>query len=219
MLIFADSTDLTSISQLHDISLIHGVTTNPSILSRNGLSAESAIQQLVKVTSGQIHVQVVANDVEDVLQQAQYLYSLSNQVVIKLSIAEHYLRACNQLNMLNIPVNMTLCFSPLQALIAAKAGATFVSVFIGRLDDTGICGLDVLSECCEIWQNYPDISTKLLAASIRNQHHVLECAKMGVDAVTAHPKIICSMFHHNLTTQGIQSFDLDLIASAEKIKT
>lgn len=209
MLIFADTSDADAVKSLDEMRLIDGVTTNPTILLQGKVTDIDVVHKLSGITDKQIHVQVMGNTVESIVKRAEQLVSLSKQVVIKLPITAVCIKACSKLRALGIDVNMTLCFSPLQALMAAKAGASFVSIFVGRLDDVGVDGLRVVNECCEIWQNYPEITTRMIVASVRNMVHVTESAKLGVDAITVSPSIIYSMLCHHLTDIGIEKFRED----------
>ena len=212
MQIFADSSDIAQIRGLNDMGLVDGVTTNPTILLKNKSSVQEVVKELSAFIDGSIHIQLMENDADKLVKEGEKIAKLSEKVVVKISLTKDGLIACRKLEDSGIKVNMTLCFSSLQALVAAKAGASYVSLFIGRLDDVGIDSLDVVSECCEIWQNYPDITSQLIVASLRNAFQVSALACMGVDIVTVSPAIIWKMVEHNLTDIGLKKFQKDFAA-------
>ena len=209
MEIFADTSEIQEIKLLQELRLIDGITTNPTIFFKNNTNEIDFIKEILKIVDCSIHIHVIGDSVDEVVKKANDLAKISDQIVIKLPITSEYIRSCAKLSAIGIPINITLCFSQAQALVAAKAGASYVSVFVGRLDDIGVDGISILNDCCAIWQNYPEITTKLIAASVRNQNHILAAAKLGIDIVTAHPKVIRSMLHHELTDIGIKTFNND----------
>lgn len=209
MQIFLDSCDANEIKDINEICPLDGVTTNPTLIYKSGLKIEDVIKDIAKIINGTIHIQVIEKNVSKILESAKKIASLSEKVVIKLSMNELNLKACIALRKLNIPVNITLCFSVQQAIMAAKAGANYVSVFVGRIEDTGSDGMDLIADCCNVWQNYPDITSYILAASIRNPTHVAKAAMIGVDIVTLSPAIVSMMIKHPLTNIGMQIFNDD----------
>jgi len=206
MKIYLDSCDVDLIKKYKDLGFIDGVTTNPSIIAKSGKDFKKVIKEICDVIDTSISVEVLSTDYQNMLKEAEEFSKIAPQITIKLPITEDGLRACKALSERAFKTNMTLCFSPLQALLAAKAGATYVSPFIGRLDDMGRDGIDLISDICSIYENYPDISTQILAASIRHPIHIIQVAKLGVDVVTLPPKLIEMMINNPLTDKGIEIF-------------
>ena len=206
MKIYCDSCDIKIIKKYKELGIVDGVTTNPSIIAKSGRNFKEVITEICEVIDTSVSVEVMANEYESMLTEAEELSNIASQITIKLPITEDGLRACKTLSEKGIAVNMTLCFSPAQALLAAKVGATYVSPFIGRLDDMGRDGLGLIEDICAIYGNYPDISTQILAASIRNSIHIIEVAKLGVDVITLPPKLISTMIDNPLTEKGMNIF-------------
>ena len=186
--------------------LVDGVTTNPSLLARAGGNPKNIIKQICNIISGPVSVEVMAHTSHDMIQEGLSLAEIAKNVCIKAPLTMEGLKACRALSQKDIAVNVTLCFSASQALLAAKASARFVSPFIGRLDDLGQIGLHTLREIIQIYDNYPTFKTEILAASIRHLQHVIEAAKMGVDVVTLPPKMFNTLSQHPLTATGIETF-------------
>ena len=205
MEVFLDTSSLQTIEELSWI--IDGVTTNPSLVAKEGLDMKTALAEISKLVNGPISIEVVSDSFSDMLKEADSYASMSDNAVIKLPITIDGLRACKALSRNGVPTNMTLCFSAAQAVLAAKCGATYVSPFVGRIDDIGYSGLSLIHEIRTIFDN--GFSTKILAASIRNLEHVTECAKIGVDAMTLPDKILRSMVSHPLTDAGLARFKAD----------
>ncbi len=206
MKFFADTCDLSAIKELRSMDIVQGVTTNPLLVRNASLDIEAFAKDALMLLEDDLHIQVQAHECDEIVEQAKHIAALSSKIVIKLPLTLYGLKACKQLRALGIRTNMTLCFSPAQALMAAKAGASYVSLFIGRLDDTGYFGLDLVGECCAIFENYPEITTQIIVASIRGPMHIVEVAKLGVDIVTAPPKVLLQCVEHPLTSAGIQLF-------------
>jgi len=206
MKIYIDSCDVDQIKKYNDLGFVDGVTTNPSIIAKSGRDFKKVIKEICNVIDTSISVEVISTNYENMLKEAEEFSKIAPQITIKLPITEDGLRACKILSEKAFKVNMTLCFSPLQALLAAKAGATYVSPFIGRLDDMGRDGIDLIADICAIYENYPDISTQILAASIRHPIHIIRAAKLGVDVITLPPKLIEAMINNPLTDKGIEIF-------------
>jgi transaldolase len=206
MKIYLDSCDVEAIKKYKELGIIDGVTTNPSIIAKSGRDFKKVINEICAIIDTSVSVEVIATEYQAMISEAQELSNIASQITIKLPITEDGLRACKTLSDKSIAVNMTLCFSPTQALLAAKAGATYVSPFIGRLDDMGRDGLALVADICAIYQNYPEISTQILAASIRTPIHIIEVAKLGVDVMTLPPKLISTMINNPLTEKGIEIF-------------
>jgi transaldolase len=206
MKIFLDSADIEEIKECVDTGLIDGVTTNPSLIAKVGKEIKKTISEICTLVEGPVSAEVVATTYEEMMGEALSLSRLAPNVVIKVPLTKDGLKACKSLREKKIKVNVTLCFSPTQALLAAKAGANFISPFIGRLDDLSSDGLLLIEDIHHIYQNYPLIETEILAASIRHPLHVLQAAKVGADVVTLPPKIFLQLYEHPLTHQGLEKF-------------
>lgn len=208
MKIFLDSADVNKIKVLTETGLIDGVTTNPSIISKQGRKLKDVIAEICKIVPGPVSAEVISEKYDDMLAEAEELIKIAPNVCIKLPITFDGLKACSALSRQDIMVNMTLCFSSAQGLMAAKAGATFVSPFIGRLDDIGINGMFLIAELREIFDNY-GYPTSILSASIRNPIHFIESAKMGADAATIPPDLLNQLIVNPLTSKGLETFLTD----------
>lgn len=209
MKFFIDSADLVMIEKLLPIGLIDGVTTNPSLLAKLGKNYLSVIKEICNLIMGPISVEVVATDYQQMLKEAAILQKISHNIVIKLPMTVDGVRACKELTNNNIKVNLTLCFSASQAIIAAKAGATYISPFVGRLDDIGYKGMDLIKDIIDIYHNYDHFTTKVLVASVRSINHLVEAAKLGADAVTLPVHLFEQLVTHPLTDQGLAKFLTD----------
>ncbi|MBS0185965.1 MAG: fructose-6-phosphate aldolase [Proteobacteria bacterium] len=209
MKIFLDTTDVKAIAQLSETGLIDGITTNPSLVAKSGQNFESLLREICTLIKGPVSAEVTAVDHDTMLKEAFHLAKIAPNIVIKVPLTGEGLKTCKVLSEQNIMVNVTLCFSALQALLAAKAGATFISPFVGRLDDIGQNGLELIADIRAIYDNYPEFKTQILVASVRNPAHVLESAKIGADVVTLPPDIFSKMFKHPLTDIGLDLFAKD----------
>ena len=216
MKFFIDSADLDAISELADIGLVDGVTTNPSIIAKSGRDFKEVIAEICKLTPGHVSAEVVATNAKEMISEGRTLRKIADNVCVKLPLTMDGLKACNTLSKEGIPTNVTLCFSPNQALIAAKVGATYISPFIGRLDDITLDGLELIEDIRTIYDNY-GFETEILAASIRNVNHVKDCALVGADVMTAPPKVVKSLANHVLTDKGLAAFLKDWEATGQKI--
>lgn len=205
MKIFLDTADIEQIKKFNALGIVDGVTTNPSIIAKSGRKFESVIEEISNIVEGPVSAEVISENWKDMLTEAKSLKKIAKNVCIKLPITQDGIHACNVLAKEGISTNMTLCFSPQQALLVAKAGATFVSPFIGRLDDIGQDGLMLIAEIREIYDNY-GIETQILAASARNSYHFTQCAKIGADVITIPPSVLESLFKHPLTDKGLEIF-------------
>ena len=210
MKIFVDSADLDEIKELASWGIVDGVTTNPTLVKRSGRSFQEIIEEIFTLVDGPISLEVVSEQAEDMITEAEDLYnSVSKQyqknVAIKIPMTPEGLKAVKTLSSKGIQTNVTLVFSANQALLAAKAGVTFVSPFIGRLDDIGQEGMNIIEEIVEIFYNY-NIETEVIVASIRHPIHVIQSARIGADIATIPPQIIRKMSHHSLTDAGIDRF-------------
>jgi len=207
MKIFLDTADLKDIRRAAEAGLIDGVTTNPTLLARasGGKDAKEIFREIAEMVDGPVSAEVVGLDAETMLAEGRRLAALHPNIVIKVPLTEDGLKACRQLRSEDIGVNVTLCFSPSQALLAAKAGATFVSPFVGRLDDISADGMQLISQIRQIYDNY-GMDTEILVASVRHPQHVVESALMGADCATIPPKVLWQLVRHPLTDLGIESF-------------
>ena len=211
MKFFLDTADLTEIRRAMEAGLIDGVTTNPSLLAKvAGADHEPSdiLKEICRIVPGDISAEVVALKSEDMLREGRKLAKLADNIVVKVPLTEDGLRACRQFRSEGIKVNVTLCFSPTQALVAAKAGATYISPFVGRLDDVSANGMDLIHQIVTIYNNY-DFETEVLVASVRHPMHVVEAAMMGAHVATMPAKVLHQLIQHPLTDKGIQGFLAD----------
>ena len=216
MKFFLDGSDIEKIKKFSDLGLIDGVTTNPSIILKSGKNMIEVISELASIVSGSISAEVSAIDSEKMVEEGIKLSQIAENVTVKLPITWDGLEACNTLSQKGISVNMTLCFSASQALLAAKSGAEYVSPFIGRLDDLNLDGADLISDIKLIYSNY-NFSTKVLAASIRTINHVKQCALLGADVATIPIDIFEKLVKHPLTESGLRQFTADWEKTGQSI--
>ena len=208
MKFFVDSADLDAIAELNDIGLVDGVTTNPSIIAKSGRDFKDVIAEICKITEGHVSAEVVAMEADKMVEEGRTLRKIASNVCVKLPLTMNGLKACSILSREGTPTNVTLCFSPNQALLAAKCGATYISPFIGRLDDLSLDGMELIQDIRIIYDNY-GFETEILAASIRNANHVKDCALVGADVMTAPPGVIKGLANHALTDKGLAAFMKD----------
>ena len=213
MKIFLDTASLDAIRRYNDMGLLDGITTNPTLLSRESGDPAKTMHEITSIISGDVSLEVVATDYDGMMAEGTSLCGYGENVVVKVPMTPDGLRACRSLSGSGIPVNVTLVFSPNQALLAAKAGAKYVSPFIGRLDDIGQDGMHLIRDILEIFSNYA-FATQVLVASVRHPVHVVEAAKAGAHVVTLPPAVLEKMLKHPLTDTGLKSF----LADWEKIK-
>jgi transaldolase len=213
MKIFLDTANLASIKLYNDMGLVDGITTNPSLLAKEGGDPQKAMEEIVRIVKGDVSLEVVSTETSGMLEEGKRLRKYGSNVVVKCPLTAEGLKACKILTSEGIPVNVTLCFSVNQAILAAKAGAKYVSPFIGRLDDNGQDGIHLIREIHEVFQNYK-FSTQILVASVRHTMHVVEAAKIGADVVTLPPDVLGKMLKHTLTDIGLKNF----LADWEKLK-
>ena len=216
MKFFADTAEIAEIRELAETGLLDGVTTNPSLVHKSGRQFLDVVKEIAGVVEGPVSAEVVALDFDGMMREAEVLRKIADNIAVKVPLTPAGLKACKTLSDDGTMVNVTLCFSASQALLAAKAGATFISPFIGRLDDISTDGMGLIADIRLIYDNY-DFPTQILAASIRHPLHVLEAAKIGADVMTAPPKVIWQLFKHPLTDSGIASFLKDWEATGQKI--
>jgi transaldolase len=216
MKFFADTAEISEIRELAATGLLDGVTTNPSLVQKSGRDFMEVLRDITAACSGPVSAEVVALDHEGMMAQAEKLRKVADNVAIKVPLTEAGLKTCRSLTSDGTMVNVTLCFSAAQALLAAKAGATFVSPFVGRLDDIGTSGMELISDIRMIYDNY-DFATEILVASVRSPMHIVEAAKIGADVMTAPPKVIHQLFKHPLTDAGLAAFLKDWETTGQQI--
>ncbi len=214
MKIFLDTANLESIKKFNEMGLLDGITTNPSLMSKEGGNPKDAMAEITKIINGDVSLEVLSTDYSGMMDEGRSLRNYGDNVVVKVPMTSDGLKACKALTAENIPVNVTLIFSSNQAVLAAKAGAKYVSPFIGRLDDIGQDGMQLIKEIKTIFSNY-DFKTQILVASIRHPLHVIEAAKIGADVVTLPPAVLDKMLKHPLTDIGLNNF----LADWEKLKS
>ncbi|MEP2880129.1 MAG: fructose-6-phosphate aldolase [Roseibium sp.] len=216
MKFFVDTAEISDIKDLESTGLLDGVTTNPSLIAKSGRDFKEVIAEICKITEGDVSAEVAATDFETMIKEAHVLRAIADNVVIKLPLTFDGLKACKQLTEEGTKTNVTLCFSANQALLAAKAGATYISPFIGRLDDIHADGLELIREIRVIFDNY-GFDTEILAASIRTPNHVKDCAIIGADVVTVPPATLKSLVKHPLTDKGLEAFISDWAKTGQSI--
>ena len=216
MKFFADTADIADIRALADSGLLDGVTTNPSLIHKSGRDFIEVVREIAGICPGPISAEVVALDHAEMMREAEVLRKIADNVAIKVPLTPDGLKTCKALSDDGTMVNVTLCFSANQALLAAKAGASFISPFVGRHDDVGYPGLELIADIRLIYDNY-DFATEILVASVRNSIHILDAAKLGADVMTAPPAVIWQMFKHPLTDAGLAAFLKDWEATGQKI--
>jgi transaldolase len=217
MRFFVDTADVAEIRDLAATGLLDGVTTNPSLVAKTGRDFFETLREICEVVPGPVSAEVAATDVDTILAEARVLTQVAGNIVIKVPLTPDGLRACRALTDSGTPVNVTLCFSAAQAILAAKAGARYVSPFVGRLDDIGHDGMALIAEIVEIYNAYPDFTTEVLVASVRHSAHVVEAAKMGAHVATIPPSIMRAMFKHPLTDKGLERFLEDWAKTGQSI--
>ncbi|MFN3274349.1 MAG: fructose-6-phosphate aldolase [Paracoccus sp. (in: a-proteobacteria)] len=216
MKFFVDTADIAAIKELHELGMVDGVTTNPSLILKAGRDIAEVTREICELVPGPVSAEVVAADAEGMIREGKHLAQIASNITVKVPLTWDGLKACRALSDEGHMVNVTLCFSAAQALLAAKAGATFISPFIGRLDDIHIDGMDLIADIREIYDNY-GFETEILAASIRTVNHIVDAAKIGADVITAPPAVIKSMVKHVLTDKGLEQFNADWAKTGQKI--
>ncbi len=218
MKFFVDTADVAEIAELAATGLLDGVTTNPSLIAKSGRNFFEVIKEICGLVDGPVSAEVAATAYERILAEGHRLAELAPNVCVKVPLTWDGLKACRSLSNEGIQVNVTLCFTAAQALLAAKAGATFISPFVGRLDDIGHDGMAVISDIVEIYRNYRDrYTTEVLVASVRSPGHVIEAARLGADVATLPPKVLHQLIQHPLTDKGLAAFLKDWEATGQKI--
>ncbi len=216
MKFFVDTADVKEIRELNDLGLLDGVTTNPSLILKSGGSIAEVTKEICSIVKGPVSAEVVATEYKEMMREAGVLAKIADNICIKVPLTLDGLKACKAIRSDDRLVNVTLCFSANQALLAAKAGASFISPFIGRIDDIGIDGMELISEIRTIYDNY-DFETEILAASIRTVNHVKQAALIGADVVTAPPATLKALVKHPLTDKGLELFLADWAKTGQKI--
>lgn len=216
MKFFVDTADVAAIRELNDLGMVDGVTTNPSLILKSGRDIIEVTKEICDLVEGPVSAEVVAKDAADMIREGKLLAAIAPNIAVKVPLTWDGLKACKALSSEGHMVNVTLCFSAAQAILAAKAGATFISPFIGRLDDINLDGMELIAQIREIYDNY-DWSTEILAASIRSVNHITDAARIGADVITAPPAVIKAMAQHVLTDKGLQQFDADWAKTGQKI--
>ncbi|OSP55193.1 fructose-6-phosphate aldolase [Pseudoruegeria sp. SK021] len=216
MKFFVDTADIDAIAELNDLGMVDGVTTNPSLILKSGRDILEVTKEICALVSGPVSAEVVALKAEDMIAEGRKLAEIAPNITVKVPLTWDGLKTCKVLSGEGKMVNVTLCFSANQALLAAKAGATFISPFVGRLDDINIDGMDLIADIREIYDNF-DFQTEILAASIRTVNHVTEAAKIGADVITAPPAVIKALATHPLTDKGLETFMADWAKTGQKI--
>lgn len=217
MKFFVDTAEIAEIRELAATGLLDGVTTNPSLIAKSGRKILEVIAEICEVVDGPVSAEVAATEYKQILAEADVLRKIAPNVTVKVPLTPDGLKACHALSQEGTMVNVTLCFSAAQALLAAKAGASFISPFVGRLDDIGQNGMDLISDIVQIYANYPAIKTEVLVASVRNPIHLIEAAKMGADVATIPYKVIKQLYDHPLTDKGLAAFLKDWQGTGQSI--
>ncbi len=216
MKIFLDSANIDEIKAYTSTGLVDGITTNPSLIAASGRNILDAISEICELVEGPVSAEVTATDFDTMMAEGKKLAALAKNVTVKVPLTEDGLRTCRALSDAGTNVNVTLCFTPGQALLAAKCGATFISPFVGRLDDLGQDGMGLIEEICTIYNNF-GYDTEVLVASVRSSQHVVDAALMGADVVTLPPKILGALYKHPLTDKGLDAFLADWKKTGQSI--
>jgi transaldolase len=217
MKFFVDTADIAEIRDLAQSGLLDGVTTNPSLIAKSGRPMLDVVAEICAVVDGPVSAEVTATDHATMLAEGRKLAKIAANVTVKVPLTPDGLKTCRALADEGTMVNVTLCFSPAQAILAAKAKASFISPFVGRLDDIGQDGMGLIADIVQIYRNYPDFTTEVLVASIRHPIHVTESAKLGADVVTLPPPVLRSLFKHPLTDKGLEAFLADWKKTGQSI--
>lgn len=217
MKFFVDTADVADIRSLAEAGLVDGVTTNPSLIAKSGRKMAEVIAEICAITPGPVSAEVTATDFAGMLAEGRYLRGIAPNVAVKVPLTEAGLRTCRTLADEGTPVNVTLCFSPAQALLAAKAGAAFISPFVGRLDDIATDGMTLIADIVQIYRNYPNLKTEVLVASVRHPIHLVQAAKLGAHVATLPPSVIRQLFKHPLTDSGLSAFLADWAKTGQSI--
>ena len=217
MKFFVDTADIGEIRELADTGLLDGVTTNPSLIAKSGRDFFEVITEISQAVEGPVSAEVAATDFDTMLAEGRKLAGIADNIAVKVPLTRAGLKTCKALSGDGIKVNVTLCFSANQAILAAKAGASFISPFIGRLDDIAMDGIGLIEDICNVYANYPKFTNEVLVASIRSPKDILESARMGADVATIPPNVLWSLFEHPLTDKGLAAFLSDWKKTGQSI--
>ena len=217
MKFFLDTGDINEIKELSASGLVDGITTNPSLVLKSGRKFTDLVKEICEIVPGPVSAEVVATDHKTMLAEGRKLAKLAKNVVVKVPLTPDGLKTCKVLSDAGTKVNVTLCFSPAQALLAAKSGATYISPFVGRLDDIGTDGMQLIADIIDIYNQYDTINTEVLVASVRHPIHIIQAAKMGADVATMPPNVLKMMYNHPLTDKGLAAFVADWAKTGQKI--
>jgi transaldolase len=217
MKFFLDTADINEIKELAASGLVDGVTTNPSLVMKSGRKFLDVVKEICEIVPGPISAEVISTDHKTMLAEGRKLAKLATNVVVKVPLTPDGLKTCKVLSDEGTKVNVTLCFSPAQALLAAKSGATYISPFVGRLDDIGTDGMQLIADIIQIYRSYDTINTEVLVASVRHPIHIIQAAKMGADVATMPPNVLKMMFNHPLTDKGLAAFLADWAKTGQTI--
>ena len=217
MKFFIDTADVREIRDLAETGMIDGVTTNPSLIAQSGREFTDVIEEICSFIEGPVSAEVAATDAPTMIKEGHKLAKIAKNVVIKVPLTIDGLKTCKILSDEGTMVNVTLCFSAAQAILAAKVGATFISPFVGRLDDIALDGMDLISDICEIYANYQEFTTQVLVASVRSPKHVVDAASLGAHVVTIPPSALRQLYNHPLTDKGLESFLNDWASTGQSI--
>jgi transaldolase len=217
MKFFLDTADINEIRELAGSGLVDGITTNPSLVMKSGRQFVDVVREICEIIPGPVSAEVIATDHETMLAEGRKLAKIAGNVVVKVPLTPAGLKTCHRLSHEGIKVNVTLCFSPAQALLAAKSGATYISPFVGRLDDAGTDGMQLIADIVQIYRAYDSIKTEVLVASVRHPIHIVEAAKLGAHVATLPPSVLKQMFNHPLTDKGLAAFLADWAKTGQKI--
>ena len=217
MKFFVDTADTDEIRDLASTGLVDGVTTNPSLVAKSGRKFLDVVEEICTIVEGPVSAEVTAIDYETMLKEGQKLAALAPNIAVKVPLTPNGLKTCKTLSDAGTMVNVTLCFSPGQAILAAKAGAAFISPFVGRLDDISTDGMQLIADICQIYTNYESFETEVLVASIRHPIHLIEAARMGASVATLPPSVLRQLYKHPLTEAGLQSFLSDWKKTGQSI--
>ena len=217
MKFFLDTADINEIKELASSGLVDGVTTNPSLVMKSGRKFLDVVKEICKIVPGPVSAEVISTDHKTMLAEGRKLAKLAKNVVVKVPLTPDGLKTCKVLSDEGTKVNVTLCFSPAQALLAAKSGATYISPFVGRLDDIGTDGMQLIADIIQIYRSYDTINTEVLVASVRHPMHIIQAAKMGADVATMPPSVLKQMFSHPLTDKGLAAFLADWAKTGQTI--
>jgi len=217
MKFFIDTADVAEIRDLAATGLVDGITTNPSLVAKSGRDFFDVLREICDIVPGPVSAEVTATDAETMLAEGRVLAAVADNIAVKVPLTPAGLKTCKVLSGDGIKVNVTLCFSAAQAILAAKAGATFISPFVGRLDDIATDGMNLIADIVDIYEAYPDFTTEVLVASVRHPIHVVEAGKIGAHVVTLPPAVLRAMFRHPLTDKGLEAFLSDWAKTGQSI--